>query len=130
MQDNAGVDTWRSQLRKGSLELAVLLLLRQRRAYGLEIVDALNRLKMGISEGSIYPLLARLRNEKKMKTQWVDSGVGHAHKVYELTEHGRRSCVGMFAAWNELSDGMDRLMREGGVDARINDASGRCLSAP
>ncbi len=89
----------------------MLLLLREKRAYGLEIVDTLNVLKMGISEGSIYPLLARLRSEKKVKTQWVDSGVGHAHKVYELTEQGRRSCAGMIAAWNELSAGMDRLMK-------------------
>jgi DNA-binding PadR family transcriptional regulator len=50
-----------------------------------------------------------------VKTQWVDSGVGHAHKLYELTEQGRRSCVGMIAAWNEMSSGMDQLMK-GKVD--------------
>ena len=110
MQGIEEVEAWRSQLRKGSLELAVLLLLRERRAYGLEIVDTLNRLGMGISEGSIYPLLARLRKEKKVKTQWVDDGVGHAHKLYELTDRGRKSCVAMIEAWRELSQGMDRLM--------------------
>jgi PadR family transcriptional regulator, regulatory protein PadR len=110
MQDNAEVEAWRSQLRKGSLELAVLLLLRDKRAYGLEMVDTLNRHKLGISEGSIYPLLARLRSEKKVKTQWVDGGVGHAHKLYELTDHGRKVCEAMVEAWRELSRGMNRLM--------------------
>lgn len=110
MQDNE-VDGWRSQLRKGTLELAVLLLVRQRRVYGLEMVDALNSLDLGISEGSIYPLLARLRKEDKVKTQWVDEGVGHAHKVYELTERGEKACAAMVTAWKEISSGMDRLMK-------------------
>jgi PadR family transcriptional regulator, regulatory protein PadR len=110
MQDSEEVEAWRSQLRKGSLELAVLLLLRQKRAYGLEIVDILNRHNLGISEGSIYPLLARLRNEKKVRTQWVDGSTGHAHKLYELTDRGRKACAAMIEAWCELSQGMERLM--------------------
>jgi PadR family transcriptional regulator PadR len=116
MQDSGDDEAWRSQLRKGSLELAVLLLLRNRQAYGLEIVDTLNRHGMGISEGSIYPLLARLRNEKKVKTQWVDGGVGHAHKMYELTERGQKACDSMIEAWRELSRGMARLIKAGGID--------------
>jgi PadR family transcriptional regulator len=110
MQGN-DVEGWRSQLRKGTLELAVLLLVQKRRAYGLEMVDALNSLDLGISEGSIYPLLARLRKENKVKTQWVDEGVGHAHKVYELTDRGQKACQAMVAAWKEISGGMDRLMK-------------------
>lgn len=111
MQGTA-VDAWRSQLRKGSLELAVLLLLRNQRSYGLEIVDRLNRLKMGISEGSIYPLLSRLRTEKKVTTTWVDDGVGHARKVYELTDEGRAACKGMLVAWREL-EGTIAALRDG-----------------
>jgi len=62
------VVAWRSQLRKGSLELAVLLALRKERRYGLELVELLTRANRGMSEGSSYPLLSRLRAEKKVKT--------------------------------------------------------------
>jgi PadR family transcriptional regulator PadR len=105
MQDTVQeeVRAWRSQLRKGTLELAVLLLLRKRRAYGLELVELLNAAELGISEGSIYPLLSRLKAEKKVQTQWVDEGSGHAHKYYELTEHGREVCRAMLASWNEFN---------------------------
>lgn len=108
MQDD--VDRWRSQLRKGSLELAVLACLARRPAYGLELVDTLNAASLGISEGSIYPLLARLRAEKKVTTEWVDGGVGHAHKVYDLTDEGRRAFRAMRAAWTEFGAAMDALL--------------------
>lgn len=112
MQDNLQdeIAKWRSQLRKGSLELAVLLALQKERRYGLELVDVLNRAKLGISEGSIYPLLSRLRTEKKVATEWVDSGVGHAHKYYELTPLGRATLKAMLAAWREHTAAFDALM--------------------
>jgi PadR family transcriptional regulator, regulatory protein PadR len=104
------VAAWRSQLRKGSLELAVLLALRNQRRYGMELVDLLNRANLGISEGSIYPLLARLRAEGKVTTEWVDEGVGHAHKYYDLTERGRTMLKAMTAAWGEFSAAFERLL--------------------
>ena len=105
MQDNVQKEVlaWRSQLRKGTLELAVLLALRKQRCYGLQLVDLLNAASLGISEGSIYPLLSRLRTEGKVQTEWVDSGVGHAHKYYELTAHGREVLEAMLVAWDEFS---------------------------
>ncbi len=111
MQDNVQkeVQSWRSQLRKGTLELAVLLALRQQRCYGLQLVDLLNAANLGISEGSIYPVLARLRAEKKVQTEWIDSEVGHAHKYYELTEHGREILAAMLVAWNEFSGALETL---------------------
>jgi PadR family transcriptional regulator PadR len=106
------VSAWRSQLRKGTLELAVLLALRKQRRYGLELVELLNGAELGISEGSIYPLLARLRAEKKVETEWVDTGVGHAHKYYALTEHGRITLKAMLKAWREFNAAFGRLLEE------------------
>lgn len=112
MQDNVQkeVEAWRSQLRKGTLELAVLVLLRKKRRYGMELVDLLNEAKMGISEGSIYPLLARLKAERKVTTQWVDSGVGHAHKYYELTALGQATLQEMLVAWRDFGAAFAKLM--------------------
>lgn len=106
------VAAWRSQLRKGSLELAVLVALRKRRRYGLELVDVLNRGQLGISEGSIYPLLARLRAEGKVETEWVDEGVGHAHKYYTLTAHGRATLKLMLASWQEFNAAFTALISD------------------
>ena len=117
MQDNVQreVNAWRSQLRKGTLELAVLLALRKQRCYGLQLVDLLNAANLGISEGSIYPVLSRLRAEKKVQSEWVDSGVGHAHKYYELTAHGRTVLEAMLIAWEEFSEAFDGLTGKGGT---------------
>jgi PadR family transcriptional regulator, regulatory protein PadR len=104
------VTTWKSQIKKGTLELAVLVLLDSERRYGLELVELLNGLDLDISEGSIYPLLSRLRSEKKVTTEWVDSGVGHAHKYYELTAHGRQILRGMVEGWREYTTAFNKLI--------------------
>ena len=114
MQDivQTQVNSWKSQIKKGSLELAVLALLKVQRRYGLELFELLNRLELDISEGSIYPLLSRLRNEKKVTTEWVDEGVGHAHKYYMLTPHGEQTLAAMLTAWGEFTAAFDRLLGE------------------
>jgi len=100
---------WRSQLRKGTLELAVLRLLRKERRYGLQLVDLLNAHGFGVSEGSIYPLLSRLRAEEKVETEWVDEGVGHAKKFYRLTRRGQETCAAMLSAWREFNRAFERV---------------------
>jgi len=102
-------DAWRSQLRKGTLELAVLLLLRRAPRYGLQLVDDLQAAGLGVAEGSIYPLLARLRAEGKVETEWVDPGAGHAHKVYRLSASGEAWCSALQAAWRDFTKGFDRI---------------------
>jgi len=111
MQDDMRneASAWKSQLRKGTLELAVLLLLRRGRSYGVQIVETVNDAGLGISEGSVYPLLARLKAEKKVSTEWVEEGAGHAHKYYQLTPHGRAACSALLQAWREYSAAFDRL---------------------
>lgn len=90
----------------------MLLALRKQRRYGMELVDLLNKANLGMSEGSIYPLLSRLRAEKKVETEWVDSGVGHAHKYYELTERGRATVKAMLSAWRDFNGALSQLVEE------------------
>ena len=113
MQDDTPSETnaWRSQLRKGTLELAVLVLLRGQRRYGLKLVELLNDAGLGVSEGSIYPLLARLKAEKKVATEWVEEAAGHAHKYYELTACGRETCAALLHAWRDYVACFERLSR-------------------
>ena len=104
------INDWKSQLKKGTLELAVLALLQAKRSYGLELLERLNEFDLEIADGSIYPLLTRLRNEKKVTTEWVDEGVGHAHKYYSLTPHGSRILRGMLAAWDEYTSSVNKVV--------------------
>ena len=130
VQDNVQkeIASWRSQLRKGSLELAVLIALRKQARYGLELVDLLNRAKLGMSEGSIYPLLARLRTEKKVEAEWVDTGVGHSHKYYELTPAGRGTLEAMLVACGSTGLPTISCSRRTNLDETSRACSHRSLS--
>ncbi|MEM1034099.1 MAG: PadR family transcriptional regulator [Myxococcota bacterium] len=113
MKDDDGDKKFRSQLLKGSLELAVLLVLCTKDRYGLEIVEVLNATEgMRVSEGSIYPLLNRLRKEQKLESRWVERDKGHALKYYSLTPTGRRACRAMWGVWEAYTAAVAQL--EGG----------------
>ena len=90
----------------------MLIALCKRARYGLELVDLLNRAKLGMSEGGINPLLSRLRAEKKVRAAWVDAGLGHSHKYYELTDSSRTTLKAMLVAWREFRAAYDKLLEE------------------
>jgi PadR family transcriptional regulator PadR len=114
MQDNvpSEVISWKAQLKKGTLELAILALLDAKVSYGLELLERLNELNLDVSDGSIYPLLARLRSEGKVTTKWVDEDVGHAHKYYSLTPNGRQFLKRLVAAWHEYTEAIDGVIKK------------------
>ena len=84
-------DKWEVQLRKGCLELAILAALWSERLYGLEIM---RRLAEGsgliVPEGTVYPLLSRLKTEGLLSSEWVEADAGHPRKYHRLTAAGRR----------------------------------------
>lgn len=102
---------WEIQLRKGCLELAILASLWERKLYGLEI---LRRLADGsdlvIPEGTVYPLLARLKAEGLVESEWIEAEAGHPRKYYQLTARGRRSAVEMARIWAEFSESVGTLV--------------------
>ena len=106
-----GNDKWEIQLRKGSLELAVLAALWTGRLYGLEI---LRRLADGSDligpEGTVYPLLARLKDDGLVDSEWVEAEAGHPRKYYTLTRTGRRRVTHMASYWSEFSAKLDQLL--------------------
>lgn len=109
--DKIESDPWEAQLRKGSLELAVLASLWEGRAYGLEILRALKTsASLAVPEGTIYPLLTRLKAEGLLSAEWQEAEGGHPRKYYTLTEKGRRRAIEMRLIWSEFSDGLERLL--------------------
>ncbi|HXY04260.1 MAG TPA: PadR family transcriptional regulator, partial [Terriglobales bacterium] len=88
-------------MRKGCLELAILASLWHGRLYGLELLRALEKgSDLVITEGTVYPLLSRLRNEGLLDSEWVEADLGHPRKYYRLTSAGRRKALMMARIWS------------------------------
>ncbi|MGI5951427.1 MAG: PadR family transcriptional regulator [Brooklawnia sp.] len=102
-----------TQLRKGSLELAVLALLDPESRYGVELIEELAaRPGLQASSGTIYPLLTRLKNSGLVSTEWRESPVGPPRKYYSLTAAGRAQLSVQRDAWRLLSSAMETLLKE------------------
>jgi len=114
MADNHpdSADKWEVQLRKGCLELAILASLSGGRLYGLELLRLLEKNSdLVISEGTVYPLLSRLRAEGLLHAEWVEAELGHPRKYYRLTSAGRRRAIAMAHIWARFSDKLDGLLK-------------------
>ena len=104
-------DKWDVQLRKGCLELAILAALWDGRRYGLEILRRLESdSDLIVSEGTVYPLLSRLKALKLVRSEWVESDAGHPRKYYALTHAGKQRAVEMAAIWARFSSSMSKLL--------------------
>lgn len=98
------IDSWQSQLRKGAAELVVLSLLKGGARYGVELLDAAGGSGGVLSDGTLYPLLARLEREGKLAGEWAlaeDAKV--PRKYYSLTEEGVALVAEMQRLWQDFS---------------------------
>lgn len=101
------------QLRRGSLELAVLALLRSEPRYGVEIVEALaDRPGLEASSGTVYPLLTRLKNAGLVETTWQESPLGPPRKYYTLSAEGRDRLARYREAWQTITSTIADLLKE------------------
>lgn len=100
-----------SQLRRGVLEYCVLSLLVDEELYGFDLVRRLAEVDgMVTSEGTIYPLLSRLRREGWVTTTWVESDAGPPRRYYALTESGRGALTSFTNEWHRFRDAVDQLL--------------------
>lgn len=112
-------EKWEVQLRKGSLELAILASLWEGRLYGLEILrDLESKSDLIIVEGTVYPLLSRLRVLGLVQSEWVESDSGHPRKYYRLTAAGRQRALEMTRIWARFSARMNNLLANLNEEAR------------
>lgn len=103
-------DKWEVQLRKGCLELAILAVLSEGKLYGLEILRRLESdSDLVVSEGTVYPLLSRLKLLGLLRSEWVESSGGHPRKYYGLTVEGKHRAREMAAVWTQFASSMSRL---------------------
>ncbi|GEO01157.1 PadR family transcriptional regulator [Novosphingobium sediminis] len=104
------VARWETQLRKGVLELVILLTLREREKYGFELISGIaKRSSLELSEGTIYPLLLRLAKDDLIESRLAQGDGGAPRKYYSVTPHGRRMLDAMTAGWTKLVASVDAL---------------------
>ena len=105
-------DNWEAQLRKGTLDMAALASVWHGRLYGLEIIRHLEtHSQLTLAEGTVYPILNRLRTEGLLTSEWVEAEAGHPRKYYSLTASGRDRLRGMAEAWVAFSQGLGQLLQ-------------------
>jgi PadR family transcriptional regulator PadR len=103
------VENVRSQMRKGMLEYCILSILDKQEAYASSIIDALKEAGLIVVEGTLYPLLIRLKNQGSLTYRWEESPQGPPRKYYGISEDGRALLSAMDASWNDLVETINTL---------------------
>jgi len=106
------IENTKAQMRKGVLEYCILSILRGGEAYTSDILETLKDAKMLVVEGTIYPLLTRLKNAGLLAYRWEESTSGPPRKYYALTENGKLFLTGLNTTWSELQQAVKKVTRE------------------
>jgi PadR family transcriptional regulator, regulatory protein PadR len=102
-------DNIKSQMRKGYLEYCILLILKKKPAYASDIISELKDAKMIVVEGTLYPLLTRLKNSELLDYRWEESSQGPPRKYYEMTVSGNKFLDELESAWDEINHVVTKL---------------------
>ena len=103
------IENAKSQMRKGMLEYCVLLLLKHQPSYASDIIQKLKDAELLLVEGTLYPLLTRLKNDGLLSYEWQESTQGPPRKYYALSPEGEQFLDGLDGAWTELSNTVNYL---------------------
>ncbi|MCI1779053.1 MAG: PadR family transcriptional regulator [Bacteroidales bacterium] len=106
---DSNVDNIKAQMRKGVLEYCILSILRRNDAYASSLIAELKEARMIVVEGTLYPLLAREKNQGLLKYRWEESPQGPPRKYYSLTDKGKEALSEMDTAWNEIVSSIEYL---------------------
>ena len=105
------VNNVKSQMRKEMLEYCIMLLLHKEPAYASDIIQKLKEAKLIVVEGTLYPLLTRLKKDDLLGYEWIESTQGPPRKYYRLTEKGEEILRELELSWRELNDTVEHLSR-------------------
>lgn len=101
------IENTKAQMRKGVLEMCVLSIISKKEAYPSDIINKLKEAKLIIVEGTLYPLLSRLKNAELLSYEWQESTAGPPRKYYHLTKEGKSFLDGLQEGWNELKTSVE-----------------------
>lgn len=103
------IENAKAQMRKGVLEYCILLVLDGKPLYASNIIQALKEAKLIVVEGTLYPLLTRLKNAALLTYRWEESTQGPPRKYYELTDSGRVFLGELEGSWGELVEAVAKV---------------------
>ena len=105
------VENTQAQMRKGILEYCILAILEKKEAYPSDIISELKEAKLIVVEGTLYPLLTRLKNAGLLQYTWVESTSGPPRKYYALTPEGEDFKKHLENTWNDLKNAVEILSK-------------------
>lgn len=105
------IDNTQAQMRKGVLEFCILATLSDRESYPTEIIDKMKDAKLVVVEGTLYPLLTRLKNMGLLSYRWEESTSGPPRKYYKLTPVGRQFLKELESTWDELVRSVNKITK-------------------
>ncbi|NBA85377.1 PadR family transcriptional regulator [Emticicia sp. CRIBPO] len=106
------VENAQVQMRKGILEYCILQIISRSEIYASEILEELISAKIMVVEGTLYPLLTRLKNAELLDYNWVESTSGPPRKYYVLTEKGKLFLDELASTWTELSGSVETIINK------------------
>ena len=101
----------KAQMRKGILEFCILSLINDREMYVSDLIDELKKGKLDVVEGTLYPLLTRLKNGEFLTYRWEESTSGPPRKYYQITEKGKTFLTELQSTWNELTESVNQITK-------------------
>ncbi|MGX9985892.1 PadR family transcriptional regulator [Chryseobacterium sp. POL2] len=101
----------KAQMRKGILEFCILSLIQSREMYVSDLMDELKKGKLDVVEGTLYPLLTRLKNAEFLTYRWEESTSGPPRKYYQITEKGSLFLKELQSTWNELTESVNQITK-------------------
>ena len=110
------IQNTQSQMRKGVLEFCILSIIRQGEVYPSDIVDKMKGADLNIFEGTLYPLLTRLKNAGYLTYRWVESNSGPPRKYFLMTDQGLQFYAELERTWKELADAVQKLTSSNGTE--------------
>ncbi|MFM2387314.1 MAG: hypothetical protein RL660_2071 [Bacteroidota bacterium] len=110
MSDQA--DNTKSQMKKGVLELCILSMLAQQEAYPSDLVELLREADLHTPEGTLYPMLTRLKNANLLTYRWVESSEGPPRKYFSLTKDGKQQLKSMLESWQQLVKSVNTITKK------------------
>lgn len=108
------LDNWRTQVRKGYLELCLLLMIRlHKRIYGFDLIEKLKAIDLPVKEGTLYPMLNRMTEDKVLSATWDTENVkGHPRKFYSLTKDGQALLLAMQKEFKNMVQLFEQLDKQ------------------
>ena len=106
------IENTKAQMRKGILELCILSTIDKKPKYSSEILTRLKESKLLVVEGTLYPLLTRLKNAQLLKYRWEESNAGPPRKYFTITKEGKAFLKELNTSWSDLSNAVNTLIKK------------------